>query len=246
MGKLVSIPTGFKLSSIWTPTALVGLTGWFDASDADTITESSGSVSQWDDKSDSAQHLIQASASEQPSTGVETIGGLNAISADGTEFIESGLGAMVGSDSSFTMLVVGDPDDIQDDLRDTLFGFQRSVSNYIQFRANSTITFDGEFNSPKLTSGVLSSPPHNGPSVYELVLDAGNLTAKGYIDGTEYLSTAYTGDLAVDARLVLFEDRSGFKLSGSIGEIIVTDDLSDGARQKAEGYLAWKWSGGLS
>lgn len=48
------------------PTDISGLQLWLDATDSDTITESGGSVSQWDDKSGNANHAVQASGSLQP------------------------------------------------------------------------------------------------------------------------------------------------------------------------------------
>ena len=43
--------------TLWTPSELTGLTLWLDADDAATITESSGSVTQWDDKSGNGNHM---------------------------------------------------------------------------------------------------------------------------------------------------------------------------------------------
>jgi hypothetical protein len=48
------------------PTDLAGLEGWYDASDAGTITLNGSNVSQWDDKSGNDNHAVQATASEQP------------------------------------------------------------------------------------------------------------------------------------------------------------------------------------
>ncbi len=57
---------------------------WLDASDTATITESSGAVSQWDDKSGNGRHMKQATAANQPTTGSTTANGLNTISFDGS------------------------------------------------------------------------------------------------------------------------------------------------------------------
>ncbi len=55
------------------------LLAWYDASDAASITASSGAVSQWSDKSGNGRHLTQGTGANQPSTGVATQNGLNAI-----------------------------------------------------------------------------------------------------------------------------------------------------------------------
>ena len=51
---------------------------WLDASDASTITASSGSVSQWDNKGTQA-NFVQGTGSAQPTTGLSTLNGLNVI-----------------------------------------------------------------------------------------------------------------------------------------------------------------------
>ena len=56
----------------WTPADITTL-AWYDASDTDTITESLGAVSQWDDKSGNLRHLLQGTGSAQPSFSVDTI-----------------------------------------------------------------------------------------------------------------------------------------------------------------------------
>lgn len=62
------------------PTEFSGLALWLDAADTATITESSGAVSQWDDKSGNGRHFTQATGANQPATGTNTRNGLNVIS----------------------------------------------------------------------------------------------------------------------------------------------------------------------
>jgi len=52
---------------------------WLDASDTGTITESGGSVSQWDDKSGNDNHATEATAAYQPTTGTRTMNSLNVL-----------------------------------------------------------------------------------------------------------------------------------------------------------------------
>lgn len=69
----------------FSPTDIPGLALWLDASDAATITHSSGAVSQLDDKSGNGRHASQATAAEQPSTGTKTLNGKNVIAHDGSD-----------------------------------------------------------------------------------------------------------------------------------------------------------------
>jgi hypothetical protein len=56
-----------------------GLMLWLDASDASTITSSSGSVSEWRDKSSNSWHVSQATSADQPKIGLELINNKNVI-----------------------------------------------------------------------------------------------------------------------------------------------------------------------
>lgn len=58
---------------------------WLDASDLTTITESSGAVSEWRDKSGNGYAFTQSTSTLQPATGTTTLNGLNVIKFDGTD-----------------------------------------------------------------------------------------------------------------------------------------------------------------
>lgn len=53
----------------FSPKDLSGLVGWYDGADATTLVLTSGFLSQWTDKSNSARHLTQATANARPITG---------------------------------------------------------------------------------------------------------------------------------------------------------------------------------
>lgn len=76
MGRLLTL---LRKKGGFSPADLPGLALWLDASDLSTITHSSGAVSQWDDKSGNARHVVQATGSLQPVTGTRTINGVNAL-----------------------------------------------------------------------------------------------------------------------------------------------------------------------
>lgn len=63
----------------WVPTDVAGLIAWWDASNSGSITQSSGSVSQWNDLSGNGWHATQATGSLQPTTGTRTINSLNVL-----------------------------------------------------------------------------------------------------------------------------------------------------------------------
>jgi len=60
-----------------------GLFGHWDAADLSTITEVGGKVSQWNDKSGQNNHLLQGTAAQQPTSGLNTLATRNVIYFDG-------------------------------------------------------------------------------------------------------------------------------------------------------------------
>ena len=71
---------------LWTPADLgAALALWLDASDATTVTESGGFVSQWDDKSGNGRDFTQGVAGTEPAYSLASINGLNTLSFDGTD-----------------------------------------------------------------------------------------------------------------------------------------------------------------
>jgi len=79
---------------------------WLDASDTSTITESSGSVSQWNDKSGNSYNFPQGTGSAQPTTNATTQNGKNVLDFDGSDSLvgPSGLYSIPSGDN--TMFVV--------------------------------------------------------------------------------------------------------------------------------------------
>ena len=59
---------------------------WLDASDASTVVETLGTVSAWNDKSSSCNHLTPHNSSDR-TTGIETQNGLNVLSFDGDDIL---------------------------------------------------------------------------------------------------------------------------------------------------------------
>jgi hypothetical protein len=92
------------------PTDLSNLLLWLDASDASTITETLGAVSQWDDKSGNGNHVTQATSSQQPTTNSVTIGGVNAINFDGNDFLRRADSLGLTGNPAITVLTVVRPD----------------------------------------------------------------------------------------------------------------------------------------
>jgi hypothetical protein len=82
-----------------------------DSSDLSTITESSGAVSQWTDKSANGHAFTQSTGAAQPITGTRTVNGRNAIDFEGNDvLLKNSISVVSPSDGSFTIFAVALPD----------------------------------------------------------------------------------------------------------------------------------------
>lgn len=134
----------------FSPTSIPDLEIWFDASDVSTITHSSNSVSQWDDKSGNGRHLTQATSSKQPTTGSATINGLNVLSFDGTDdSMSCSYGGEIAKPQTIFMVIQGQSgvtrtviDGLADPKRINVF-MDTTYNMYAGLSLNSGVGTDG-------------------------------------------------------------------------------------------------------
>lgn len=256
--------------SPFSPTDIAGLQMWLDASDAGTITESGGAVSQWDDKSDGAHHVSQGTASAQPTTGVTTLNGKNVI-----DFAGDWLQAALASDWTF----------LHDGTSHTIFAVMQMgvVSNpgaaYVLFGTNDggdntvgiTVFYDDRPSSSAndqinqyITDGsgrAANRPvdhrsangawPANAAAIFRLEGDADNVTAsersKLYRnDGAAIANNNFTKappTVAPTHPLTIGANGAGGgPLTGFMAEVLVYNQaLSAADKDTIEAYLADKW-----
>ena len=232
----------------WLPTDLSSLYGWWDASDTSTIQEAdnAGRVSQWNDKSAQANHLLQTTPNNQPDTGTTTINGLNSIAFGVTaaHFLSPN-GALTGTLSEV---------DAQD------------ISIHVIFRQSNTNS-SGALISLKSTNGSDSLlpnfsttnryyGPNNTGSSYRIInpspFDKSTTHLLGFEGNATDISLYKNGALQTSEgaaagsnffnRFVLGYRASASQLwRGEIGEIIISNALNTADRQAVEGYLTNKW-----
>lgn len=231
----------------FSPDDVSGLELWLDAADSGTITESSGSVSQWDDKSTAGNDFTQGTGSAQPTTGSVTIGGVNAIDFDGSsEFLSAASAIISGSNSTedFTIFIVSN---IASGEAGYVFSNANGTGQGVGIYANTTPLY-------YLTDGTS-------------VLGTDNISRSG---GVEILMTQYADtnnvEFAVDGvaggtntrtygwnptsqNMVIGNRPAGSSaatyLDGAIGEILIYNrsDLTVTEKNNIGTYLASKWSG---
>lgn len=221
-------------ASPWTPANCSNCVSWWDASDAATITESSGSVSQWDDKIgsndltnsgddpnyDSGNDEIEFEASEYLST---------SITHASTDHFLACMVATIPSGDGFGYAWAPRPSPDP-----------RGDGGFIAFHLAGTTLRNGQGFSNRASVG--SSAAMNSMKVLCSASDGGN--AELWYDGTEGTSTGTitaTANTGVSFGVGL---GSPFSLDAALTIVIkeaiyvVGYDFSDAERQCIEGYLA--------
>jgi hypothetical protein len=227
----------------WTP-AQISTALWLDASDAATITEVSGAVSQWDDKSGNDRHATQGTAAARPVIASAAINGLDVVRFDGVNdgLIGSPIWSGSGAGAAF---VVYKPLSTAGTYTRTIFG-QSSTGvsgtwRLIQYR----------------TQFVIGDPYFAGFSAD--MTDSVSPTTDAKIGGWTYNGTTgvlyRTGNQTDTDSLSLSTASANYTIGRAgtaspaaeyapvdVAEIVALTSMpSDATRELIEGYLAWKW-----
>lgn len=103
-------PYQFGIDSNTLP-VLQNLVSWHDAADFQTITQSGGTVSQWDDKSGNGHNATQGTVSNQPTFSAGGMNGLDTLDFDASNSNFMTLGSVIISgNSARTIFVVFNTD----------------------------------------------------------------------------------------------------------------------------------------
>lgn len=232
--------------SQWTPEFL-STSLWLDASDTNSVLAgTSDNVYQWSDKSGNGKHAAIGTASLQPTTNGNTIGGLNALAFDASDQLNSG-------DSSYwnrssmnllvaTVLVNNGGTNFRAFIgarnSDATLSFPDHATTAGGFRLNSRATPSadnfggvGDSSSNSVFSTQITSTTmvmrDNGGEVYSQAF--ATATPSAITDSPLYIGGRGTGGSTY--------------FHGLIGEIVIIKDgtTSLDTLKKLEGYLAWKW-----
>ena len=227
----------------WTPAeASSSLSAWYDASDASTITASSGRVSEWRDKSPNGYHVAQGTATERPTTSTRTIGGLNVIDfnqANNERLFNHSVS--INFDEAIILGVYQFDDAPSQNWRRALFMSNSSTADYISIRNHDTQSrFSVEY--------------HDGSKNYNAGLDVNSWNAfmggvfisPGRNQFIEVNGQPATWSSSIDQTININRLRFGStttsnRFDGAMGEVIISDSYDLDRRRKIEGYLAHKW-----
>ncbi len=224
------VTTGFLPSN---DTALLG---WWDASDATTITHSAGAVSVWSDKAGGAD-LTPTSSPQTPTTGLRSLNGMNALDFNGNSHLQANRTFPASGDVAFHMA-------LEIDIITSLFEAVLAVdaNNDFQVDANSASQFDGRLNPTGIGSAVaLSGGPFAGPQILSIILDqTGAANIEVFLGNVMRGGATYTAPLDANAVLHVMCNRSkNAWVTGSVAEVIITGDISN--RVQYHNYLSAKW-----
>jgi len=211
---------------------------WLDASDTNTITEStpgSGVVSQWDDKSTNGNNFVQATGSFQPATGTRTINSLNVVDFNGsTTFLEINPSTFAAA-QPFTIFAVAEHDT---DVYSRIF-LQRGGTNVLFAFINTERTYSG---AGLFVYGTTGDAPTGSPLLLRYTFDGAS--SNGFIDGVQTVSGNFGTNEFETGRVVrIGAYESGVQaLDGAVGEIfLVQGTLTAQQISDTETYLADKW-----
>jgi hypothetical protein len=214
------------LVPLFVPTALTNCALWLDSADSSTITLSGGTVTAWNDKSGNGRNAT-------PGLG-------NILSADGGLFF-NGLStyyntSYTGSPSAETVFLVG----TWTGTTDRNYGLLGSTDSTNGRRY--AINRSGGVAVTRWEKSTTGFAPTTGPTANVRFMTSavftGSAGTTGLNGGTQSASAAFS----FSGTSTTYIGLGSTYFLGTINEIVIySTALSSPARQRVEGYLAWKW-----
>jgi len=231
------------ISTLWTPAELSTVV-WYDASDLTTIDETGGLVSQLDDKSGNNNHATQATPGDKPSTGVNSLGGLNTIKFD-LDCLQSVAPTANNINAVFFVtnnLAEGTNNTIAPIFSDNIGLNVANDDDYTFVRINDN-QYDISLDGSTMTEGVCSNNGgplfSNGSPDFRNITMGMSIAEKGTSTGNVFYTQYDSNPIEIQK---IGSVNGNLFLVGDIAEIIALDVVPSLAlRQIIEGYLAWKW-----
>ena len=226
----------------WTP-ADITTALWLDAADSDTITEVSGAVSQWDDKSGNDRHATQDVSDKRPSITISALNGLDVATFDG---IDDGMhgGPFIALQSVCCIAVLKFKSFPESGGAQAIAARKDDTNGRFYVQVDTT---DFKFDVGGLPRTTISVTGNTNFNVFrqQVLNDTHSAYINGTLSGSESNdSTAITtvfsiGGLASIAGGSEYGTVTSAFGNVDIAEIVFTSTDSDA--QKIEGYLAHKW-----
>lgn len=233
--------------SLWTPEAISTVL-WLDASDASTITESSGSISSWSDKKNNGRSAVQETGLNQPTYTSSGLNGKNVVTFNGTS---SWLSVADTYDAPINIYVVVKSETTSGVRHILRKGFNAGNSFEFFLRTNdltvqlavggSSSAFVSSATNQATTDATIYGSVNNG----EILRLFKNGSAIGNTPAITTAQLNSTQALRIGASPSDNTSGGGSAIdfwNGIIAEVVLTTAiLSTEDRQNIEGYLAHKW-----
>lgn len=221
---------------------------WLDASDTATITASSGSVSQWSDKSGNGYAAVQATAAAQPTTGIVTQGGLNALSFDGGDHMVVGSLDLTGGQQFSIWSVFTSASGTDQAIIEQTVNFNLTSGAFAVFRLANNRGFISKsgatLRAAWTTTETITTTAKSLVATHDGTLSTNETT--GWVNGT--LSGSHTQNENTNANNISADlyigsrGGSGAFLNGRLCEIgIIKTVLTSQQIADLSAYLASKW-----
>jgi hypothetical protein len=221
------------------PRQITGLSLWLDAADSATLSVSSGSVSQWRDKSGNSHHAAQGTGLNQPDYIASGLNGKPVVRFDGVNHFILGSQAVIGT-NPVTVFFVGKTGGTSATAYIAYLGAGAGANMF--FSGDRAVRFGNGnriWNTGPLTTATLATY-RNTSAQYDTFQswDKGSLLTP---------SSTSSGTNSYNISAVIFglggNPTGGVNLSaGDIGEFLVyTRSLSDAERERVEAALLRKW-----
>ena len=244
-------PWGFR-RLLWTP-AEITTALWLDAADSDTITEVSGAVIQWDDKSGNGYHVSQSTPDKRPVVLSAEQNGKDVVYFDGSDdFLAlSDTGLNIARNVNGLSIFVVCTNEGGDTAYRILFYSNTNSSSAgraVLYQKSNILGAGGRRLDASNWQNKEIARSGTGYALIGSIFDYGNAELYVNVNGSSlearggFQTAGNTSDTRANQGGVGNVSANNQRLQGSISEIIVmqsavgTDD-----RQKLEGYLAHKW-----
>jgi len=220
---------------------LQNLVAWFDAADVNTVTESSGNVSQWDDKSGNDHNATQGTASDQPTYVANAQNGLHAVRFNGTsDFLDLGSVVISGTTGRTFFLVANA---VATGNTETMISLTTSSTTAERYDLNSQVSLRVQGGNIVYTVSVVGAAYvvtiRNAASSDCDVTDGrrDGVTMTVSTSSSEIINTGTTGTTRLGERNI---GTSWYE--GDLYEVIMYDrELTNTEVESVERYLAVKW-----
>lgn len=218
------------------PRSISGLQLWLDAADASTFTLSGSNVSQWNDKSGNARHVLQATSANQPTK--TTLGGKPVVSFDGVnDFLRTAAASSTIS-QPYTVALVASAHTYPSGYASLLTSWNSPPNVQVWFKHPSALA-PGGYAGNFLTG---SAPP-SADAATQLTMVFNGASSGVWLNGTS-VASGNPGSSGVTLATIGAWSAGGQNsfLDGTVHELVFYNSaLSTGNRQAVEAYLKSKW-----